>query len=231
MKTVAKIENTNVPAAVTPSDMLQMAVEQGADLDKLEKLMELQERWEAGQAKKSFVAAMNRFMDDCPQIEKTRKGHNSKYAGLAESIEQIKPALSAHGLSYGWKTNQTESLITVTCTVTHIDGHSESTSLSSPPENSGSKNSIQAIGSAVSYLQRYTLYAILGLASGDQDTDGNPAPVFITQEQAANIDTLIDEVGADKAKLLKYYKAASVDKIQSANYNNVIAALEAKRAK
>ena len=116
------------PAAVTPAQMLSMAVEQGADLDKLEKLMELQDRWEATQAKKAYVAAMSRFRSDCPTIEKSRPGHNSKYAGLSESIDQIKGLLADCGLSHSWKTDQADALVKVTCTVTHIDGHSESTS-------------------------------------------------------------------------------------------------------
>ncbi len=48
-----------MPAAdITPQQMLAIAVQQGADLQKLEKLMELQERWEKNQARKAYVAAM-----------------------------------------------------------------------------------------------------------------------------------------------------------------------------
>lgn len=167
MSELAKIGNT-----VTPAQMLQVAVEQNADLDKLEKLMELQERWEANNARKAYVAAMSSFRRDCPPIQKTRKGHNSQYAGLSETVDQIKDLMATCGLSHSWKTSQQDGLISVTCTVTHIDGHSESTSLSATADNSGAKNSIQALGSTVTYLSRYTLFAILGLASQDMDTDG-----------------------------------------------------------
>ena len=163
-----------VPATVTPSSMLQLAVEQGADIDKLEKLMALQERWESNAAKKAYVSAMSNFRRECPPIAKTRTGHNTKYAGLAETLDQIKNLLADCGLSHSWQTQQNDALVSVTCTVTHEGGHSESTSLSAAPDTSGSKNSIQAVGSTVSYLERYTLFAILGLASQDMDTDGNP---------------------------------------------------------
>lgn len=168
-------ELNTVPASpVTPAHMLQIAVEQNADLDKLEKLMELQERWEASNAKKSFIQAMSAFRRDCPTIAKTREGHNTKYAGLSESIDQIKDLMAECGLSHSWSTEQSEAVVRVTCTVTHVDGHSESTALAAGADGSGNKNSIQAIGSTVSYLQRYTLFAILGLASQDMDTDGVP---------------------------------------------------------
>jgi len=161
-------------AAVTPMSLVQMAVEQNADLDKLERLMGMQERYEANEARKAFNAAIAKFRAECPPIKKTKKAHNSKYAGLSETVEQIKPHLEACGLSYSWHTNQSGGAVSVTCKVTHVLGHSDETTLSSEPDTSGSKNSIQSIGSAVSYLQRYTLTSILGLAATDSfDDDGN----------------------------------------------------------
>lgn len=180
----------------TPATLLQMAVSQNADIDKLEKLMELQSKWEAVEAKKAFILAMTKFRSACPVIEKTRKGHNSKYAGLAESIEAIKGHMSDNGLSHNWTTDQQENgLISVTCFVTHDKGHSESTTISASADDSGSKNDIQAIGSTISYLERYTLYSILGLASADQDDDGNAASdnrnsVKINNEWIARMDII-----------------------------------------
>tara|TARA_R100000687_G_C6452865_1_gene166170 strand:+ start:1122 stop:1817 length:696 start_codon:yes stop_codon:yes gene_type:complete len=187
MNQVVKQERASVvPQAVTPDQMLAIAVEQGADIDKLEKLMALQERWEAGQAKKSYTRALSAFRAECPAIDKTRNGHNTKYAGLAETIEQIKPLLAEHGLSHSWKTSQLDDgRVKVSCSVTHVDGHSESTELAAAPDGSGSKNGIQAIGSAVSYLERYTLYAILGLASKEMDNDGAGADAGLSDTLAA----------------------------------------------
>jgi hypothetical protein len=49
--------------------------------------------------------------------------------------------------------------------------------MSAPPDNSGSKNPIQAIGSTQSYLQRYTALALLGIATKDMpDADDPPEP-------------------------------------------------------
>lgn len=174
IQTVTESEVIPVNQVATPAVLLQMAVSQNADIDKLEKLMELQAKWEAAESKKAFALAMTNFRAECPMIERTRKGHNSKYAGLAESIDAIKEKMANNGLSHNWKHNQLENgLISVTCYVTHDKGHSESTTLSASADDSGNKNDIQAIGSTVSYLERYTLYGILGLASIDQDDDGN----------------------------------------------------------
>jgi len=182
-KEIRKIEPTGVINAdpVTPMTLVQMAIDQNADLDRLEKLMGMQERWEANQAKKSYVAAMADFRAKCPTINKTRtvdfatsKGRTTyTFAGLAETIDQIRPILEQCGLSHSWRTEQeTAGVVRVTCKITHIGGHSEETSMMSASDSSGGKNGIQALASTVTYLERYTLTAMLGLASADQDDDG-----------------------------------------------------------
>lgn len=169
-----EITQANVTAiTVTPNHLLALAVEAKADPERLDKLMDLQMRWEANEAKKAYVVAMTKFRSECPAIDKTKTGHNNKYAGLSETIEVIKGLLSSCGLSHTWKTNQDKETITVRCVVTHVLGHNEETSLTASPDTTGSKNPIQAIGSTVSYLERYTLFALLGLASQDMDNDGN----------------------------------------------------------
>lgn len=173
------VQTINAPA-ITPMAMLQIAVQQGADLDKLQKLMDLQERWEASEARKAFVSAMSDFKANPPDIVKnkhvsftTQKGKTEyDHATLDQVSLSIGTALSKHGLSHRWVTDQADGRIKVTCMITHSMGHSESVSLHSAADDSGGKNSIQAIGSAVTYLQRYTLLAATGMAVQDQDDDG-----------------------------------------------------------
>ena len=59
-------------AAVTPMDLLRHAMDSGADLDRLEKLMGLQERWEANEARKAFADAMADFKKNPPTIFKDK---------------------------------------------------------------------------------------------------------------------------------------------------------------
>lgn len=204
---IAKTQPHDI-APTTPATLLQMAVEQGADIDKLEKLMALQERWEASEAKKAYVKAMAGFREECPAISKTRTAHNSMYAGLAETIDTIKKFLSDYGLSHTWRTDQSEGRIAVTCCVTHIMGHQECTTLEGPPDTSGSKNNIQAIGSTIAYLERYTLFAILGLASSDMDSDGGAPAKLITDEQAQELEAKITDNDIDMAAVKKWMKSS-----------------------
>lgn len=166
-------------AQVTPMQMLQIAVEKGADVDKMAQLMALSERWEANEARKAFVVALNAFKSNAPQIIKTKEvsfgaGKTAyKHALSSVASEQIGEALSRVGISHRWETDQSEGgKIKVTCVLTHALGHSERVALEATPDTSGSKNSIQAIGSTVSYLQRYTLFASTGLVPKDADDDG-----------------------------------------------------------
>ncbi len=162
--------------------MLQVAVEQNADLDKLQKLMDLQERWEANEARKAYVTAMAAFKKDAPEIVKdthvsfrNRAGDVTEYdhATLDQVSNVIGKALAKHGLAHSWKMNQTENgRITVLCIITHELGHSEQVSLPAMPDTSGGKNAIQATSSAVTYLERITLLAATGLAAAGQDDDG-----------------------------------------------------------
>ena len=209
-------------------DYVALAIEKGADLATIEKFMDLKERQDATEAKKAYVVAMGKFRATVPTIERTKKAHNSNYAGLAETIAEISDSMVECGLSHSWKTDQDEKSISVTCCVTHILGHQECTTLREFPDTSGSKNSIQAVGSTVSYLQRYTLFSILGLASKEADTDGSDRVSF---EQAEELETLADKAGVDKAKFLAYFQCGSFNHIPAKQYKNALAAIKAKTKK
>lgn len=172
--------------STTPADLLAIAVSNNADIDKLAKLLDLQERWERNEARKAFVVAMNDFKAEPPKIIKnkhvhfdTAKGPNDyDHATLDHVCSAVTGTLSKHGISHRWKIEQTDAWIKVTCVLTHEKGHSEETTLLGAADNTGSKNSIQAIGSTVTYLQRYTLLAACGLAAANTDTDGVVAPAM-----------------------------------------------------
>lgn len=171
----------NLPSTdLSPGAMISKAVQTGTDLNQLEKLLELQIKWEGNEAKKAYHRAMAEFKKNPPDIEKDRRvsykagGGTTEYshASLANVTKKINKALGEQGLSASWETKQENGSVTVTCRITHEQGHSEETSLTASPDTSGSKNAIQAIGSTISYLERYTVLALTGLATSDMDDDG-----------------------------------------------------------
>lgn len=230
------VEPRNLPA-VTPMQMLQVAVERGDDLEKLRQLMDLQDRWEAAQARKAYVAAIAAFKAEPMRILKSKQvnipgGAKFAHATLADVCDGVVAALSKHGLSHKWELQQEGERITVTCILTHEAGHSERTMLSGLPDDSGKKNGIQQIASTVTYLQRYTLMAAVGLAAKDMDDDGRgagPSKPKITEEQVANLKALLTEVGANEINFLKWLKVESLSDVLATHYDACVKAIEAKR--
>lgn len=168
--------------AISPTDLLSQAIQAGAGIEQLEKLMALQERWEARQAKKAFDEAMAAFQAEKPEITKDKavtfgQGKASyKYATLPAIQKAIDPVLAKYGLSYSWVQEAVDNKYRITCVVSHVAGHSQGNHLEAPADNSGGKNPIQQIGSSVTYLKRYTLSNAFGIAADDDDDGRASAP-------------------------------------------------------
>lgn len=238
---VAMHEPVAALAAMTPMDMLNKAVSQGANIDVLEKLMSLQERWEANQARKAFDEAMASAKADIPVIIKNRtvdftssKGRTHyRHEDLAEVARTVTPILARHGLSYRFRTSSAvNEPVVVTCIVSHRDGHFEENTLTAGRDDSGNKNNIQAVGSTLTYLQRMTLKAALGLAASDDDDGVASAgtPETISENQMAQLVDLAEAVGADKTALCKYLKIPSLASLPAKDFDRAVAALNKKRA-
>lgn len=211
------------------------------DVAKLQQLLDVKERWDATNARKAFVAAMAAFKANPPEIIKDKHVTYSTSKGITEYdhatlgglCAAIIKGLAGVGISHRWDVAQSDNRIKVTCVLTHADGHSESVNLNSAADDSGGKNSIQAIGSAVTYLQRYTLLAATGLAALDQDDDGGKAEKVerISEKQIVDLMALAEEAKADRTKFLAYMKVGALSEIPADQYTKAVRALEAKRSR
>lgn len=226
---------------ITPMAMLATAIEKGMSTDVLEKLMALQERWEGNQARKAFDNAMAEARAELPVIFKNRevdftsaKGRtNYRHEDMAGIARTVDPILAKHGLSYRFRTTSNlNEPVSVTCIVSHRLGHFEENTLCAGRDESGNKNSIQAVGSAITYLQRYTLKAALGLSASDDD-DGRAAGngPLVTDEQADKITALVNETKSDITLFLKWAGAESISDIKAAKFDAAVKMLEAKKRK
>jgi len=235
-KVIDKRQGKPLPVSASPNDIIMAAIQRGFQPEFIEKMMTLQERFETNEARKAYHKAMAAFKKNPPKIDKDKAvsfgaGKTSySHATLANVTEKINMALSTHGLSAGWKTTQQNGTITVICTITHKLGHSESTSLSASPDTSGSKNAIQAVGSTITYLERYTILALAGLATSDMDDDGQAAAVeYINDNQYSSLIDMMNEVKADQAKFFKFFKIEALDKLPANRFNEAWKMLEAKK--
>lgn len=176
-------QRRNVPAEVATPDanpmaMLARAVAQGWEPERLKQLMDLNDRWTAEQARQAFNEAFAAFKSEAITVIRNRTVDagplaGKKYAELFSVVNAITPALSKHGLSASWKiTKDEKDWLEVTCTLKHAKGHFESVSMGGPPDSGGAKSPVQARASTVTFLERYTLKAVCGVAEHGDDTNG-----------------------------------------------------------
>lgn len=218
----------------SPAGMFLAAQAQGISPEQIEKMLDLQERWERREAEKAFNDAMAAFKGEAVEIVKRKlvdyasKGGRTSYkhAELADVVEAVAPALSKHGFSWNWKTEQANGFIKVTCVLKHRLGHTDSATLSAPYDDSGGKNAIQAIISAKTYLERHTLKAVCGVSEKGEDDDGKGA-------HRSLLDTWVDMVNGtdDPAALAKISKdgAAAFDKAKDVQGYRAFAAEVSRR--
>jgi hypothetical protein len=236
-----------------PVSIVDRAIERGLTGADLKEIMDLHERWEAGQARKAFDIAMANAQAEIPTIVKNRlvnfegrngsRSTNYRHEDLAEIVETIRPILHKHGLAHRFKTSQNleTGMVVVTCIVTG-HGHREETPLAAKPDsNSSSMNDLQRLGSVTTYLQRYTLKAALGLAaSNDDDGRGgnakaadvaSPAPGTISIAQAEQIRALLDKRGLSHRAYLQFIRLPRIEDIGIEHFNKAVRAIESLGAR
>ena len=155
----------------------RMVREPAFDPERIKQMLDLKDRWQENEARKAFVADMAEFKRDPPKIYKNKHvGFDSRdgrsrteydHATHSEVTMKIVAALAGHGFSHRWVTTQPNGQVCVECIITHRLGHSESQSLTAPPDTSGLKSPVQAIASTRTLLERYTLLGATGLSAAD----------------------------------------------------------------
>jgi hypothetical protein len=167
-----------VPALASPMQLLTMAVQQGVSIEQLERLMALKREHEADEARNAYNVAFAAFKNEAVKVMRNKTVSDGplkgkKYAELFSVVNAVVPALSKHGLSHSWKlTKDEKDWLEVTCLLKHERGHTESVSFGGPPDTGGAKSALQARASSVSFLERYTLKAICGVAEEGDDNNG-----------------------------------------------------------
>lgn len=206
--------------------LIAQAIEKGADIEVLERLFNLQERWEKNQAKKEYDEAMTAFQSESPIIPKAKEGSRTKsgqlafkYAPLDLIVKIVKPILSKHKLSYDFKTVKNESgdVVAIRCYAKHVGGHSDYSEMELGQGGGTSIMSDEQIkASKITFAKRYAFCNIFGIVTEDEDNE----QVLANK----NVDTsYIDEIAQIKtlSELKKYHKD-NEKKYHSLAYNEAI---------
>jgi len=214
-------ETKNQVTVSQPMHLIEMAISNNADIEKLEKLMALQERWDAQQAKKAYFDALSQMQAEMPIIRKlstasfaTKSGGNMSYAfaKLEDIVEQMKPFLKKFGFSFRFE-QSFDNGIFIKCIATHKDGHSEECSMVGGADMSGNKNPLQQVASSVTYLRRYTLTGVFGISTADADIDGRlpDDTAFVGRDEVMELVAIMcDEHGQVTPKGQKLWAAVKL---------------------
>ena len=156
-----------------------------------------------------------------------------KYENFADVAKVVDPVFAVRGLAYRFAVEQQGDMAKVTCIVSHADGYSERVKLETKVDpGSTGMSMVQALGSALTYLQRYGLRAAIGLAAAVDDDGrgaGGTSPK-ISIEQANELQKLIDETGRSQVTLLKLVGVDEVVDMNLDQFTRAKQVLELARA-
>jgi hypothetical protein len=200
---VTRIEPVRDTAPVVHSDtaaIIQVieraALNPDVDIDKMERLLQMQERIMERNAKMAFASAMSAMQSELPVIAENgrivvkEKGgdkiiQSTPFALWEDINDAIKPVLAKHGFALSFRTGLSQDgRVTVTAVLSHREGHEAETTMILPHDSTGSKNAVQAVGSSTSYGKRYTACALLNITSRGEDDDGETAAPKIIEPPA-----------------------------------------------
>ena len=227
-KAVKKVESTEV-TTLSPDAVIQVieraATNPDVDIDKMERLMDMHTKLMDRQSETAFATAMAAAQKEVRAVLADRHNLQTKsdYSSYNAMDKMIRPIYTKHGFAISFDTSDSprENEVRVSCDVMHSGGHTKQYHIDMPADGKGAKGSpvmtkTHAVGSGVAYGMRYLLKMIWNIATSydPDDDDGNAAgTVCISEDQAADLEALISEVGADKELFLRWCKADSVEEI------------------
>jgi len=232
----AKVVETKEMVPTSTDALIAQAVKEGASVETLDRLFTLQERVKKEHAREEFIRALAQFQTECPIIEKTKKvmGKDGKvryqYAPLDSIIVQIRGLLSKNKLSYTIDTENKEDMIVAKAKITHVLGHSDTSSFAIPIDKEGYMTTPQKYASALTFAKRYALCNALGVLTGEDDDDATsvgkePDAKSDKSKIIFNLRTLGHDTGT-KEEIEAAVKKATGLELKESEYEEIISRLE-----
>jgi hypothetical protein len=247
------------PASDSPPTVLalieRVVLDPHADAEKLDRMMAMYERLKAKEAELAYNAAKGRILKELagikivknrPVLPESDNGKQRgtveafKYAPLEEIDKYLRPLLAEEEMDLSYSDEPCDGGgILIRGRLKHLpSGHYEDSFMPAPPDTTGGKSNVQAIGSTNSFLRRYVACNIFNIVVVGDDDDGNGGTIDETQAK-----TIVDLIKKAKVgpKFLKYMKAQSIEEagsldvavatIAARDYRKAITTLEEQIAK
>ena len=217
--------------------IIQNAIANGIDPDKLGKMLELHERWTLARAQEKFGSAIAEFQAEMPQIMKSRKttggGFSFTYASLDDVMDKAKPLLAKHGISLAFDSQHTTTekanIINVTLRI-RVGSYFEDRHFGCPVPIDLKASQPQQWGAALSYAKRYALCAALNIVVTDEDDDAANVITTISATQMIELEALIAETKTNLERFLHWADVPSLDMMPLAKFDKAVSTLKQKKA-
>ena len=196
----------------------RMAMSPDVDVEKLERLMAMQEKMLDREAEQAYTMAMVAVQSNIQAVtrDKINPQTHSKFVSLEAMKKVVVPVYTQEGfaLSYGEGESTKENSVRVTCKVMHSGGHSENFFYDCPIDDKGiagkvNKTPTHGKASAVTYGERYILKLIFNITIQDEDDDGNAAShivEYIDEDMVNILHSKLTENEIDEKKFYSWLK-------------------------
>lgn len=207
------------------------------DVDKLERLLAMQERVLARDAEQAFNEALLAAQDEIRPIVKNRQNPetHSKYVDLMALADGLDPIMRAHGFSQSFGTTDCPipAHYRVTCDMSHTGGHTRHYQADVPVDNTGPKGGqnktlTHGFGSALSYGRRYLKLLIADVPTIDDDGNRASGRLTLDDAQVAAIHNMANASGADMIRFCRFFKINAVPDLPQSRFAEAVARLSEK---
>lgn len=181
------------------------ASDPSVDIEKMDRLLQMQERLQMRDAEAAFNEAMTAAQTEMGRVKTNQANTSTKsrYADYASLDRALRPIYTKHGFALSFNTDEgaPEGAVRVVCFVSR-GGFTRTYHVDMPADGKGAKGGdvmtkTHATGAAMTYGMRYLLKMIFNVAIGEDDTDGNMPGESISEDQAEELKAMVDKLAHD----------------------------------
>ncbi len=222
----------------------RLAINPDVDVAKLSALLDMKERVADKQAEREFNAAMVQLQMVLPRVKKNGfvnktkagdpagSGGGYNFATWEDMDTVLRPLMREYGfvLSFNSEPPGREGGgAWVIGTLLHIGGHSREARINLTLDSGAGKNSLQAMGSTLSYGKRYVAEMLFNIVREGADDDATTGGIiYVSAAKAKEIDDLITTTRIDRTAFLQWAEVKSTSEIRLENYTSTLNAIHVK---
>lgn len=223
------------------------ASDPSVDIEKMDRLLQMQERMQKNAAEAEFNEAMTTAQAEMGRIKTNKENSqtHSRYADYATLDRALRPIYTKHGFALSFNTLEAPAEIVRVEAYVSRGGFTRSYRVDMPSDGKGAKGNdvmtkTHATGAAMTYGMRYLLKMIFNVAIGEDDTDGNVPNAVITDDQAEELKKLIEDLaievdGDDRnyagwlERFVEHMKVGALSEILAKNFDRAKTAIAQTR--